>query len=317
MLDATVYTPALPNFDAPVSTQTLDPVDRAIYAEAFVQRWECENTRRSYLSDLEVLFAWCDSRGLDVFAVHRMHLQVFMRYLADERDNCATTILHRMSTIAQFYELAVDDSLCGKNPTRLLKLPKRPTIRSADRALTPREFERLVWAAADAGPVDYALVLIMGVCGLRVSPTCSLDVETATVLDQAHRMLVFTNKGGETMAVPQPPIVVQAVDRVIDGRTTGPLLPRNDGSRMTRQSAAKILTRLKRHAGITRRLTPHDLRHTFAVTSLESGVPLEAVALSMGHKDSSTTYRHYGRRTIANNQHSAHIVAGSIQVPNL
>lgn len=300
---------ALPDFEH---------LDRAVYAEAFVQNWDAENTRKSYLTDLDILFRWCDEKGLDVFALHRTHLQLFMRYLAEERKNSKTTILHRMSTIAQFYDIAVDDGLMIKNPTRLLKMPKRPSIHAADKALTSREFERLVWAAAEAkSPTDYALVLIMGVCGLRVTPACSLDVETATVIDQAHRMLVFVNKGGETMSVPQPPIVAQAVDRVVAGRTTGPLLPRRDGSRMTRSSAAKVIARLGRAAKIDRHLHPHLLRHTFAVSSLNAGVPLEHVALSLGHKDSSTTYRHYGRRRIANNQHSSHIVAGSIVVPTL
>ena len=197
----------------------------------------------------------------------------------------------------------------------MLKLPKRPPVSSVEKALSPRDHERLVWAAAESSATDYALVLTMGMCGLRVTPACSLDVETATVVDQAYRLFVFVNKGGETMSVPQPPAVIQAVDRVIDGRTTGPLFLRRDGSRMTRRSAARVMTRLAKAAGITQTVTPHTLRHTFAVTSLANGSPLEDVALSMGHKDSSTTFMHYGRKKIPNNQHTSHVVAGSIELP--
>ena len=294
----------------------LTALDLEFYIEAFLQRWDNENTRVTYRTDLETLQGWCTANGLDLFTLHRIHLEVFMRYLRDERGNSASTILHRMGTLSQFFDLAVDDGLSAKNPTRLLKLPKRPSSNSIDKALTARQFERLVWAAA-ANPTEYALVVIMGMCGLRISPTCALDVETATVVDQAYRMFVFVNKGGERMSVPQPPAVMQAVDRAVGGRTSGPLLLRRDGSRMTRQSAAKIITRLAKKAGVDRTVTPHSLRHTFAVTSLAGGAPLEAVALSMGHKDPSTTFRHYGRPRIPNNQHTSHMVAGSILIPDL
>ncbi|WP_032376720.1 tyrosine-type recombinase/integrase [Rhodococcoides fascians] len=292
-------------------------LDLELYIEAFLQRWDCENTRRGYRSDIETLKDWCTANGLNLFTLHRIHLEVFMRYLADERDNCATTILHRIGTITQFYDLAVDDGLSVKNPTRLLKLPKRPSVDATDKALSSRDYERLVWVAAQSNPTEYALVLTMGMCGLRISPACSLDVETATVMNQAHREFVFVTKGGETQRVPQPPAVIQAVDLAIAGRTSGPLFQRRDGSRMTRGSALKVMKRLARVAGITQTMTNHTLRHTFAITSLNDGATIEETALSMGHKDCSTTFRYYGRKTIPNNQHTSHRVAGSILLPDL
>lgn len=293
------------------------PLDRQFYIDAFVQRWECENTRRAYRSDIETLQTWCTAHGLDLFSLHRIHLEVFMRYLADERGNSPMTIIHRIGTIGQFFELAVDDGLAVKNPTRLLKLPKRPPEDATTKALSSRDFERLVWAAAESSPTEYALVLTMGMCGLRVSPACSLDVETATVMNQAHRLFVFVTKGGETQRVPQPPAVIQAVDLAIAGRTSGPLFLRRDGSRMTRSSALKVMKRLARAAGIAQRVTNHTLRHTFAVTSLDDGASIEETALSLGHKDSSTTFRFYGRKVIPDNQHTSHRVAGSILLPSL
>lgn len=206
-----------------VPAAPLMSLDLEFYIEAFLQRWDCENTRRGYRADMDILRGWCTAHGLDLFSLHRIHLEVFMRYLADERQNTATTILHRIGTIAQFFDLAVDDGLAAKNPTRLLKLPKRPPVDATGKALSSRDYERLVWAAAESNPMEYALVLTMGMCGLRVSPACSLDVETATVVEQAHRMFVFVTKGGETQRVPQPPAVVQAIDRAIGSRTTGPL----------------------------------------------------------------------------------------------
>ncbi|WP_230074555.1 tyrosine-type recombinase/integrase [Rhodococcoides fascians] len=292
-------------------------LDRKFYIDAFVERWGCENTRRAYRSDIETLQTWCAAHGLDLFLLHRIHVEVFMRYLADERGNSAMTIIHRIGTVGQFFDLAVDDGLSAKNPTTLLKLPKRPPEDATRRALSSRDFERLVWAAAESNPTEYALILTMGMCGLRVSPACSLDVKTATVVNQAHRQFVFRTKGGATQRVPQPPAVIQAVDQAIAGRTTGPLFLRRDGSRMTRSSALKMMKRLARAAGITQRVTNHTLRHTFAVRSLDDGAFIEETARSLGHRDSSTTFRFYGRKTIPDNQHTSHRVAGSILLPSL
>ncbi|MBY4381897.1 tyrosine-type recombinase/integrase [Rhodococcus fascians] len=309
LLETTALPSALPTH--------LGDIDLDFYIEAFLQRWHCENTRTAYRSDIDVLRGWCTAHGLDLLSLHRIHIEMFMRYLVDERNNSATTIHHRIGTISQFFELAVDDGLSAKNPTRLLKLPKRPPVDATSKALSSRDYERLVWAAAESNATEYALVLTMGMCGLRVSPACSLDVETATVMNQAHREFVFVTKGGETQHVPQPPAVMQAVDLAIDGRTNGPLFLRRDGSRMTRSSALKVVKRLARKAGITQRVDNHTLRHTFAVTSLSDGATLEETALSLGHKDSGTTYRFYGRKTIPNNQHTSHRVAGSILLPDL
>jgi integrase/recombinase XerD len=292
-------------------------IDRRKYADVFVSRWKVENTRIAYRMDLEIFFRWCEDNKLDPFEAHRMHLDLFVDYLADERDNSPSTIHHRIGTIRQFYEIAMDDDYVRKNPCRLLKLPTRHIDETRSKSLTPREHERLAWAAAEYSPTAYALVLSMGVCGLRVSEACSLDVETATVVDQAHRVFKFQQKGGAFALVPQPPIVIQAVDRVIEGRTTGPLFLRRDRTRMTRTSADKLLKKIASKAGIESRVSPHVLRHTFCETALAANVPLETVARSMRHKDSSTTYRHYGRRSIPANQHSSFVVAGQLQVPTL
>ncbi|OZE92115.1 hypothetical protein CH302_23670 [Rhodococcus sp. 15-2388-1-1a] len=307
MLNATLPT---------INATTLDGIDREFYADSFIRRWDSENTRATYRDDLKVFFGWCDGHGLDVFAAHRTHLEIFVRYLAEERGNAISTIHHRMATLRQFYELALDDDLVRKNPCRLVKLPRIQIDNTRAKSLTAREFDRLVDVAAASTPTDYALTLVMGICGLRVSAACSLDVETSTVVEQAHRVFLFTQKGGQVTTVPQPPMVIQAVDRAIDGRTTGPLLRRRDGSRMTRSSAARVVKRLAKKAGINRSISPHTLRHTFCEASLNANVPLEIVAKSMGHKDSSTTYRHYSRRGLPSNMHSSYVVAGKMLVPS-
>lgn len=293
-------------------------LDRELYVEAFVHRWK-GNTRASYRDDLKIFFRWCDSHRISVFTAHRMHLERYMRYLDEERNNSPSTIRHRIGTLRLFYEICLDDDeITGtrKNPCRLLRLPKDHIDQNRKIALDPAEFDRLIAAAALSKPVDYALVLIMGVCGLRVSEACSLDIETSTKTTRAHRMFQFVQKGGDTAMVPQPPLVMEAVNRAIGRRTYGPLLIRRDGTRMTRKSADRIVKRLAKVADIETPVTPHVLRHTAAMTAWRAKVPMEIISRSMRHKEIGTTYRYYNRGVLLTNDHSSHVVAGQVYAPD-
>ncbi|OZC60023.1 hypothetical protein CH276_18780 [Rhodococcus sp. 06-470-2] len=309
LLESTSPIPA-----APATTPV--GIDRAMYVESFVHRWD-GNTRKSYRDDLAMFFRWCDTHDINVFTAHRTHLELYMRYLAEERHNCATTIRHRIGTLRLFYEICLDDDLCTKNPTRLLRLPKIKVDQTREVALNGMEFNALIAAAASSRPQEYALIMIMGICGLRVSEACSLDVESSLLMSKAHRMFQFVQKGGDIAQVPQPPLVMQAVDRAIDGRISGPLLLRRDGQRMTRRAADRVVKRLAKKAGIDRPVSCHMLRHTAAMTAYRAKVPMEIISRSLRHKEIGTTYKFYNRGVVLTNEHSSHVVAGQVLAPDL
>lgn len=300
MLDATVLSSAA--LALPAS------IDREFYFESFLQRWD-GNTRISYRADLAIFARWCDTLGLDVFAVRRPHLELYMRHLADERGNCPSTVHHRLGTLRLFYEIALDDDLVTKNPARLLKLPKVRRDDNTKVHLDRDELQAVCRQAYLASPVDYALVVIMGYTGLRVSEACSLDVENVLSYSRGHRVMLFTEKGGGQAVVPQPAVVMRAIDAVAADRAEGPLLLRRDGSRMVRHSAAKICARVARKAGITMKVTPHTFRHSMIVNAINAGVPLREVQLAARHADISTTIAIYdrGRRNL--DTHASHTLA--------
>jgi site-specific recombinase XerD len=284
------------------------PLDRPLYIDSFLQRWD-GNTRISYGDDLAMFCRWVDAMGFDIFAVRRPHLELYMRYLADERGNCPSTVHHRMGTLRLFYEIALDDDLVAKNPARLLKLPK---IRRDDNEkvhLDRNEMQAVARAAYDSSPVDYGLVVIMGYTGLRVSEACSLDVKDVLSYSRGHRVMQFVQKGGGLAVVPQPAVVMRAIDAAVAGRDVGPLLTRRDGSRMTRRSADRVVKRVARAAGITMTVSPHTFRHSMIVNAIDAGVPIREVQLAARHADISTTIGIYdrGRRNL--DTHAAHTLA--------
>ncbi|OZE96118.1 hypothetical protein CH302_16460 [Rhodococcus sp. 15-2388-1-1a] len=290
------------------AAQPMPVIDREFYVESFLQRWD-GNTRTSYRADLSMFLLWCDTNGFDLFAIRRQHLEMYMRYLSDDRGNCPSTVHHRLGTLKLFYELALDDDLVTKNPARLLKMPKIHRSVNEKVHLDRNELQAVCRTAYDSSPVDYALVVIMGYTGLRVSEVCGLDVGDVLSYSRGHRIMTFVQKGGAQAIVPQPPVVMRAIDAVVDGRTTGPLLLRRDGTRMTRRSADRVCKRVARATGITMNVSPHTFRHSMIVNAIDAGVPLREVQLAARHADISTTIGIYdrGRRNL--DTHASHTLA--------
>lgn len=294
----------------PFST-ALDDVTE-LFFESFLLRWEGSNTQSSYRDDLRIFTQWCETKGLHpITGIRRPHIELFMRDLKEVRGNSASTINHRVGTLSQMFELALDDDLITKNPCRLVRRPKAQPADDHRIALTRDEVQRLTAAAFTSGAADYALVCLMGYLGLRVSEACGLDVTDCHEIAKAHRCVRFIGKGGRPALVPMPPAVQRAVDAAIGDRTTGPLLLRRDGSRMTRRSADRVVKRVAKDAAIVNvKVSPHVLRHSFVVGALDAGAPPRTVQLSARHAQISTTLTTYDRGRQILDDHAAYIVAG-------
>ncbi|AXH45836.1 tyrosine integrase [Gordonia phage GEazy] len=162
--------------------------DLDLYIESFLARWENPNTRDAYRADLVMWLRWCELHDKDPIGdASRPLVEMWMRWLRDERSNSAATINHRVGTLGQFFEIALDDDLVRKNPCRLARRPKVQPNPDQRIALTRPELQRLEAVAAASCPADHALVMLMGYCGLRVSEACSLDVTDCHEIAKAHR----------------------------------------------------------------------------------------------------------------------------------
>lgn len=296
--------------DATLSPSVPHAGELWLFFESFLMRWEGSNTQSSYRQDIMIFTKWCQQYGLHpITGIKRTHLELYMRHLKEDRKNAPSTISHRIGTLSQMYELAIDDDLITKNPARLVRRPKAQIDQSKRVALTRDEAQRLARAAHDSSPTEYALIVLMMNLGLRVSEACGLDVADCHHVAKAHRCLRFVGKGDKLALIPQPPVVMRAIDAVVAGRSVGPLLLRRDGSRMTRRSADRVVKRCATVAGITGKISPHTLRHTFIVGSIDTGCDLRQVQLSARHADISTTTRIYDRGRANLDTHTAHALA--------
>ena len=284
------------------------------FTESYLMRWE-GGTQVGYRDDMRMFHNWCLIKGYDPYdGMTRPRLEMYMRWLKNDRGNGPATIKRRIGTLKRFYEIALDDDMVTKNPAVRLLVPKVHLDLTKKVSITQDEMTRLLEAAYDTDPTEYALCCLMAYCGLRVAETCSLNVGSVGEEVNGQDILRFKAKGGEVELVAVPAVVRRALDAVIAGREDDPSAPllvhKKMGVRMTKSMCARAVNRLALKAGISSmRVTPHTLRHSSIVAAIDAGVPLREVQLSARHRDISTTIKLYdrGRANLANS--SAHTLA--------
>ncbi|MFL5683452.1 MAG: tyrosine recombinase, partial [Chloroflexota bacterium] len=201
----------------------------------------------------------------------------------------------RAAALKGFYRFAYGERLIGTDIAAHLDLP-RPS-RLLPETLTVDETERLL-EAADV-PRDRALLELLYAAGLRISEAINLDREDLHV-DAAFVRVI--GKGDKERLVPVGEIALDWLGRWMDGRRAtlvavhhvapirgGPLFLGDRGGRLARQQAWAAVKRAAVGAGLTDRVSPHTLRHSFATHLLEGGADLRVVQELLGHASISTT----------------------------
>jgi integrase/recombinase XerD len=122
---------------------------------------------------------------------------------------------------------------------------------------------------------------------------------------------VITRKGGKVVTIPLAPRTARAIDLAIGERSEGPVFLAADGRRLDRHGAGRVVRRIARQAGITKKVGPHTLRHAFITAALDAGVPLRDVQEAASHADPRTTMR-YDRARTSLDRHATYIVAAYV-----
>ncbi len=226
----------------------------------------------------------------------------------------AATIARKLTTLRNFYRFLLRQEWISSDPTALLTLPRR--WKSLPKYLTLSEIDRLLAAPDPAKPTglrDRAMLALLYATGMRVSELCRVRI---TDLDPDLGIVRIFGKGGKQRIVPVGRSALAAVSEYMEtarprllGAGSSPFLfVSARGKPLTRQGFWKALAGYGRAAGITRRLTPHVVRHSFATHLLEGGADLRSVQTMLGHADISTTqiYTHVMRSRLQKIVHEHH-----------
>jgi integrase/recombinase XerD len=286
----------------------------AFLSYAMAEAGLAPNSVEAYYRDLREFAGFVARRGVrSPREVTRAGVSVYLLDLR-KRGLSVSTVKRRTAAIRSFYRFLQREELIDHDPTLDLQ-PPRPVHR-LPRVLSEEEVVRLLAMPEVATPLgsrDRALLELMYASGLRVSEGTGLDLGD---VDLSEEIVRVTGKGSKQRIVPvgsQAIIALRAYLRsarplLARARTSQALFVNRRGGRLTRQGCWKLLRGYARRAGITRALTPHVLRHSFATHLLERGADLRAVQEMLGHASIGTTqlYTHVSRRRMKEIYAGAH-----------
>lgn len=261
-----------------------------------IERGLATNTLESYGRDLRQFAQYLDSQPRSA-AFDKANRSVILGYLlAMQRQGKATaTIARRLAALKAFYQYLLRENQIAQDPTADLESPKLE--RRLPKVLTVAEVEEILRQPDErtaSGRRDRAMLELLYATGIRVSELVSLNVADVN-LDQGYLRCV--GKGEKERLVPVGSVAVRCLrDYIRNGRPHLLRDPRerclfanHHGRRLTRQGFWKIVKKYAHEANISKEITPHTLRHSFATHLLENGADLRSVQEMLGHADISTT----------------------------
>jgi len=260
-------------------------------------------TLEAYRRDVERLVDYGRAKGvLTPGDITSRTLREFVYQLKDI-GLAPSSIRRNISAVRTYFRFLLADGVVLKDPSERLETPKR--WRTLPEVLTVEEIERLLAAPNLDQPLafrDRAMLELAYGAGLRVSEWITLGAKDVLYEDMLVRVF---GKGSKERLVPIGRKAIGAVatyarelrPRLEHGEGKGVLFLNANGRPLTRMGAWKILKGHVEAAGITKHVSPHTLRHSFATHLLEGGADLRAVQEMLGHADISTTqiYTHVDR----------------------
>lgn len=252
------------------------------------------NTISSYMRDIRQFSAWLrTTEQLDVIDAQQQNIVDFLSYLENE-GRTGATISRSLASLKNFYSYVVSSGFLETMPVTDIKVDRGE--KKLPQILTGREIELLLAqpACVDAkGYRDKAMLEVMYATGIRVSELINLDVDDVN-LEQG---IIKCNTEKKSRVIPLYPAALNAlriyIKDIRDSMLFAPgekaLFVNVNGVRMSRQGFWKILKHYQTTARIEKEITPHTLRHSFAVHLLENGADIGSLQELMGHSDVSST----------------------------
>ena len=274
--------------------KTVDNMVKAYMRYLKLERNLSQNTIEAYRNDLRWLLAYVNYHGLKVETVKLEDLDNFSASLHDQRITPRSQA-RILSGVRSFFKFLLLDGFINADPTELLVSPH---VRNAlPDVLSTAEVDRLE-ASIDLskweGQRNRAIIEVLFSCGLRVSELVNLKLSNLYVEEKFVRV---TGKSDKERLVPISSRALDELNAWFADRNVMRIKPGEEdyvflnrrGAHLTRTMILIMIKRQAVAAGITKTISPHTLRHSFATALLEGGADLIAIQAMMGHEDIATT----------------------------
>jgi integrase/recombinase XerD len=253
------------------------------------------NTVSSYMRDIRQFSDWLQrSQELDVLGAKQVNISEYLTYLQNQGKSGATAS-RTLASLKNFYAYAVSSGFLEESPVSS-EIHVERGEKKLPQILTGKEVELLLAQPSCVDPKGYrdkAMLEVMYATGIRVTELIDLNCEDVNL----ELGIVKCSGAKKSRAIPLYPAALRALSvylrdvrpvMIADPRETA-LFVNISGGRMSRQGFWKILKFYQTKAGIEKEITPHTLRHSFAVHLLENGADLGSLQELMGHSDISST----------------------------
>ena len=271
------------------------------------------NTLSSYIRDLNQFQAWLMQQGaMDLRKVKKETVSAYLQHLTDLGKSPAT-VTRGMASLKSFYAYMVQAGQVKTNPVKTVAPVK--VDRKVPEILTSKEVELFLSqpkCVDEKGFRDHAMLELLYATGIRVSELIGLNTNDINLTVGFVRC---RGKDKERL-IPLYPTAIKALQdymhdirpRIVISEDEDALFVNMSGERMSRQGFWKIIKYYQEKAGIEKDITPHTLRHSFAVHLLENGADLRSIQEMLGHADISSTqiYTHVVKKQLKDVYQKAH-----------
>jgi integrase/recombinase XerD len=252
------------------------------------------NTVSSYMRDIRQYTAWMQQQDLELADASQVNISAYLSKLQEDGRSGAT-VSRVLASLKNFYAYLVSSGFLECSPVPS-DIHVERGIKKLPQILSGGEVELLLAqpSCVDAkGFRDKAMLEVMYATGIRVTELIELDIDDVNL----ELGVIKCSGSKKSRAIPLYPAALKALGVYVkDVRETMLAAPNEKalfvnvgGSRMSRQGFWKILKHYQSTAHIDKEITPHTLRHSFAVHLLENGADLGSVQELMGHSDISST----------------------------
>ena len=260
-----------------------------------LERSYSPNTLDAYIRDLQKLFNFYSDNGIDFRNVELKDLDMFAGTL---RDNGLTprSLARILSGIRSFYKFLVLEHEIEQDPTELLESPKigkhLPTVLSVEEI---DQILSVIDMSKPEGVRNHCIIEVLYSCGLRISELTRLLISN---LFLEEGFLRIQGKGNKERLVPISPKAIKELRiwlqirkhiNIKKGFEDHVFVSRTRGKALSRISLFVFIQQYAAQAGITKEISPHTFRHSFATHLLQGGANLRAIQDMLGHEDLGTT----------------------------
>lgn len=252
-----------------------------------------ENTLQSYKRDIKQYKEYVEDNKINYNKITKEDMEKYINHL-QEIGKKASTISRCIASIRSFYQYELKNKKVKVDPTENIQSPK--IEKRVPSVLTSKEVELLLEQPKDVdlkGIRDKAMLEFAYATGMRVTEIISLDLSDVN-LEEGYVTCKTANKKRNiplgTMSLKAlKEYIEEAREILIKDDSVTALFVNVNGKRLTRQGFWKIIKYYKEQAHITKDITPHVLRHSFATHLLQNGADLKAIQTMLGHSDISST----------------------------